>query len=132
MTIETTIEYVSPPGAVATVMGSPILVNQDANGFILHAGNQVQAIRCKISDPDTKVTLSITPSGANTVIVEKITITCPQVLAQPDDGGVTWAAAANGQDITFTAPAFVNGKRDYVFSPFMQPPVKLKVTVLRT
>lgn len=132
MSIDTTIEYVTPVGTSAVVQGSPVPLSQDANGFILHNGKQVRIIMSKISGGDSDVVFQVTPTGTHTVIVEKVTITCPQVLSQSDLGGVKWSAAGSGQDITITAPAFVGGTRDYVFSEANQPPVKLKVTVIRT
>ncbi len=112
MSIDTTIEYVTPTGTSAVVQGSPVSLSQDANGHVLHNGRQVRVITSKISGQDGNVVFQIAPTGTHTVIIEKVTVTCPRVLSQPDLGGVTWSPAGNGQHVTLTAPSFNGGMRN--------------------
>jgi hypothetical protein len=136
MSITTTITYATTPPTTATVSGGLLLAQDDA-GRIFHASQRVSAVDCEISAPDTKVIVRVLPEAtrATPVVVDGVLVTvlAPLPLTQADVGGVTWSVAdGHGQDIEITAPALVGSKREYAFHSPDDPPVKLKVTVLRT
>lgn len=130
MSISTTIKYVTP-SPDATVEGSQVPLLNDASGYILHAGQQVKELNSVVDGDDSQVTLRIASNGAHSVIVSMVEITPATFLSQPDVGGVTWCAVANGQDVTFIAPALPGSKRTYEFDSPPSPPVKLRITVER-
>jgi hypothetical protein len=137
MSITTTITYDTSPTTIATILGGPILA-QDDSGRIFHAGQKIASVLCELSAADSRVVVRVLPDATSTspVIIDwvSVTVLVPVPLTQADAGGATWSVAnGRGQDIEITAPALVGGEREYVFnSSPADPPVKLKVTVRRT
>ncbi len=136
MSITTTITYDDPTIPPTTVQGGLVL-SQEASGRIFHRGKLVDTIESEISAPDSRLVVRVLPEppSLDHVAIDEIIIStlAPRPLTQADAGGVTWSVAdGRGQDIEITAPSVIGGKRTYAFSSPEDPPVKLKITVVRT
>jgi hypothetical protein len=132
MSISTKIVYVN--NTSTTVTGSPVNLEQDANGFTMHADQQVKDVESTMSASDSSIVFHFEPAAEDQSIwVEEVSVTT-DTGTQADRGGVTWSPASpdnRGLNITLTASATVGRKTTFVFDGATQPPVKLKVVVLR-
>lgn len=132
MSITTTIVYAAVQPV--TVSGSPVPLEQDTNGFIFHNTHLVKSVSTTISGNDTSVVLRVVPDANNAdhVFIEAVTAVPIIVLPQADTGGVKWTIHnSRGQDLEFTASRYTSCGHKYEFDTSAQPPVQLKVVVLR-